>query len=111
MATSVMDSVPEDLDCDKFEQALVMKFPTYANRFRGARLFMQILRSASITSSPVVNEHVRELVLLSSDAREVKMFSGWDDTNRSSVKIVYFSCDHIRLPYHLPAVECVASFL
>lgn len=110
VAASVLDVVPLDLDGDALEMALIDEFPTYAKRFHGTRLFAKILVSVAGVESPTCGDSIRELLLLSADARKSSSYSAVLE-ERPQAEVARFDCGHLQLPYHAPAAERIAKFL
>jgi len=111
VAPSVLDAVPPHMDFDAFEKALIDVFPTYAKRLRSTRKFNDIIQSARYnpeccTAYPGVSE----LIINSAQGQE-PLFCGFSDNRPWASTTKFEKCNHVQLPYHLPAIEFLVATL
>lgn len=119
IATSVMDSVPQQLDEPRLKAALIAAFPSFAARFDAAERIPQLLStfgpplshepSRALASLPALlllhSEHNDEFV----DAVHVRR--DWLNAYPHLTALVIPGCDHLTIPYTSEAAEIIVGFI
>ncbi len=108
MATSVLDTVPANLDTDALERAMTQMFPTYSNRFRATRKIIAILQSARNAKPDIIGKDLPTLILLSSEMNKAIYSTKWSGCDP---RVYTFECDHVGLPHLLDVAERIGLFL
>jgi acyl-coenzyme A synthetase/AMP-(fatty) acid ligase/3-oxoacyl-(acyl-carrier-protein) synthase/NADPH:quinone reductase-like Zn-dependent oxidoreductase/acyl carrier protein len=126
IATSVLGdaNIPDELDVDMLERALVSSFPSYASRFASARKFLSMLPAARDDDAEPENAKLEKeiqlptlLMISTVDHPEATGIVGGSGAEAEwharypHAEVQYVNSDHIRVPYAQDTAPIVLDFL